>query len=235
MPHHVHVFDDPDAWVHESVAFLADALADGQRLRPWASLALSGGSTPAPVYEALARHDGVDWSRVRIYFCDDRSVPPDHEHSNVRLAREHLIGPASIPDANVFAMDGAADPDRAALAYDALLREHFGGPPRFDAAVLGMGDDGHTCSLFPGTYALEERERLCVHTEAPAGMPVRDRITLTYPALAGCRHAVFLVRGESKRGPLHEALNGKLPAGRVHLTDGDLVWNVDRAAYGPGA
>ena len=233
MPQHLHVFDDAAAWIQDSTAFLAGALADAQSGDGWATLALSGGSSPKPVYEALAQREDVDWSRVRVYFCDDRCVPPDHEHSNVRLAREHLLRPAGIPDAHVFPMACTDAPDRAAAAYDRLLRDHFGGPPRFDAAVLGMGDDGHTCSLFPGSPALDERERLCLHTIAPTGMPVRDRITLTYPALAGCRLALFLVRGAGKREPLHRALRGDLPAGKVHLTDGKLVWHVDRAAYGP--
>jgi 6-phosphogluconolactonase len=230
----LHVFDDPDAWTRASVDFLADALAAGQAERSWASLALSGGSTPPPVYRALADDDRIDWQRVRVYFCDDRCVPPDHEHSNARLAREHLMRPADIPDDHVFQMAGTIDPDEAARQYDALLREHFGGPPRFDAAVLGMGDDGHTCSLFPGSPALAESDRLCLHTISPPGMVVDDRLTLTYPALAGIRHALFLVKGASKREPLRNALRGQNPAGRVTLTDGDLRWHVDRAAAPTG-
>ena len=226
----IYVFDTPDRWTAESVAFLAGALADGQRDNRWASLALSGGSSPAPVYQALAADARVDWQRVRVYFCDERCVPPDHEESNARLAREHLIGPAAIPDAHVFPMDGAADPPAAAAAYDALLREHFEGPPRFDAAVLGMGSDGHTCSLFPSSPALRETARLCVHTLAPPGMAVPDRLTLTYPALAGSRHALFLVRGAGKREPLREALQGHNPAGHVALPDGELRWHTDTAA-----
>ena len=233
MPRHLHVFDDADAWVQQSTDYLAGILAEAQSGGGWATLALSGGYSPKPVYEALAQRGEIGWDRVRVYFCDDRCVPPSHEHSNVRLAREHLLAPAGVPDAHVFPMACTDQPAEAAASYDALLRDHFGGPSRFDAAVLGMGDDGHTCSLFPGSEALEERERLCLHTQAPEGMPVRDRITLTYPALAGCRHGLFLVRGEKKREPLRRALGGELPAGRVALPEGKLLWNVDRAAYSP--
>ncbi|MEP6470764.1 MAG: 6-phosphogluconolactonase, partial [Acidobacteriota bacterium] len=145
---------------------VAAAAADAITRRDVFRVAFSGGTTPARLFDALARprlRRRVDWARTRIFFVDERCVPPSHERSNYRLARERLLDPLRVPPANVFRMRGEDDPRRAAAGYEKILRQEFGGrTPRFDLVLLGLGPDGHTASLFPESPALAEKTRWVV-------------------------------------------------------------------------
>ena len=168
------------------------------------TVALSGGSTPRPVYERLARVD-YPWREVDVFFGDERCVPPDHEASNFRMATESLL--SRVP-ARVHPMH-RCDPD----AYETELRAVLGpGAPRLDLVFLGLGDDGHTASLFPDDPALEVRDRWAVRV----GRPDYERVTLTYPVLDASGLALFLVAGPGKRSALRALMeDGDVPAASV--------------------
>ncbi|MFN3596308.1 MAG: 6-phosphogluconolactonase [Rubricoccaceae bacterium] len=208
----------------------ADALREALAARGEATLCLTGGSTPGPAYEALARAD-LDWTRVHLFWGDERAVPPEHAESNFRLAREALLD--RLPDAArpaVHRIEGERGAAEAAARYDALLGAHFGGPPAFDVLHLGMGDDGHTASLFPGDAALDQATRWCVPAEAPEGTAIRARVTLTLPALAHARLTLFALTGARKREAFARVRRGddSLPATRV-ARQALPVWLVERA------
>src|SRR6185437_14908365 len=172
------------------------------------SIALSGGSTPEPVYRRLADEpyrSAIQWMNVRIYFGDERCVPPDSPQSNFRMAREALLSNVPIPAENVFRMRGEIDPELAAIEYGKLLKQQFG-DGGLDLVLLGMGDDGHTASLFPGTTALAETKHRCV----PNFVPKLEvwRITLSAPFINRADAVYFLVSGSDKAGRVNEVLNG---------------------------
>ncbi len=204
-------------------------------------VALSGGSTPKAFYGALteaAPSGQLDWSRVEFYFGDDRCVPHDHGESNFALANEHLFRPLKIAQDKVFRMEGeAASPDAAAAGYEAALRKQFGvdAPawPRFDLILLGLGEDGHTASLFPGTSALGEETRLVVTSTSPKGIPTR--LTFTVPLINQAKVVVFLVAGSGKASPVRGILEPAgsavhFPGGLIRPTAGRLIWILDQAA-----
>jgi 6-phosphogluconolactonase len=177
----------------------ADAIAARGRFR----IALAGGSTPRALYGQLAAARDLDWGRADVFFGDERSVGPDDPQSNFRMARETLLAPAGVPPENVHRLRGE-DPDLDAAARDYEIA--LGGPaaPPFDLVLLGMGADGHTASLFPGTTALDERERLCVAVRVPE-LATR-RLTLTYAPLGAARDLLFLVAGADKAEALRDVL-----------------------------
>jgi 6-phosphogluconolactonase len=194
---------------------------------------LSGGSTPRRAYAQLAALGG-DLSRATFWFGDERCVPPDDERSNYRMARESLLDAVSSGP-RVVRMRGELGPHDGAEDYERQLRQAFGGgPPAFDLALLGLGPDGHTASLFPGQPALGERERWCVGVEEAGMDPRVARITLTLPVFAAAREALFLVEGESKAEPLVRALveepSPETPASLVGPASGRLVVLCDAAA-----
>lgn len=198
------------------------------------AVALAGGSTPKVTYEILARGYGgpedLDWSKVHAFFGDERSVPPDHEDSNYRVAREALL--SHVPVGSVHRMRGEMEPREAAALYEKELEEFFGGPPVLDLVLLGIGEDGHTASLFPGTPALDARDRWAV--ENPVEKLNTTRLTLTVPAVDAARKVAFLVAGEGKAEALEEILEGdanphKYPAKLVR-PEAEVAWMVDRAA-----
>lgn len=220
------------------VAVAHDAIEERGAFR----VALSGGGTPKQVYPLIlepGRRDEVDWSRVDFFWGDERSVPPDHPESNFGVAYGMLI--SQLPDVRperIHRMQAEApDLDAAALSYESELRLAFDAradePPAFDLIWLGMGPDGHTASLFPGSAALDEAQRWVVANWAPA----QDtwRMTLTFPVLAAAREVLFVVTGSDKVGALRAVREGAsdLPAARVA---GDAVeWLVDQAAAGEEA
>jgi 6-phosphogluconolactonase len=196
---------------------------------------LAGGSTPKATYEVLARDYAgkLDWSRVHVFFGDERTVPPDHEDSNYRMAHEALL--SRVPAGSVHRMRGELPPGEAAAAYEEELREFFGpdGVPAFDLILLGLGGDGHTASLFPETSALDVTDRWVVAN--PVLKLETTRLTLTLPVINAARAVTFLVAGEGKAGALKEILEGDAdprayPAKFIRPEGGDLIWMVDRAA-----
>jgi 6-phosphogluconolactonase len=204
-------------------------------------VALAGGSTPRALYALLADPRGpwrgrVDWPRVEVFFGDERCVSPDHPDSNYRMAREALLDHVPVRDA--LRMEGERPQGEAVRHQEAALRARFGAVevPALDLVLLGLGADGHTASLFPGSRALEERSRWVAGVSAAeAGTAPRvDRITLTLPVLSGARAVLFLVAGADKAAPLARLLHPRqgeplIPAARIR-TDGELLVLHDRAA-----
>ena len=200
------------------------------------SVALSGGNTPRDVYSLLAdEHKELPWDKIHIFFGDERHVPPDHPDSNFHMASESLLSRVPIPENNVHRIRAELDADSAALDYEGQLREFFQlidhGWPRFDLVLLGLGDDGHAASLFPGSAALTESARMAVANWVEKFRAFR--ITLTYPVLNHAAEVVFLVSGESKAEILNDVLRPgvkKYPAQSVQPVNGRLLWLVDHDA-----
>lgn len=202
------------------------------------SVALSGGSTPKQMYQLLASDElkeQVDWAKVHVFFGDERCVPPDHADSNYRLADEALLSRVALPARNVHRIMGEGDAAANARLYEDELQTFFAGAPwpRFELVLLGMGDDGHTASLFPETAALTERRAWVV------GLWVEKlnayRITLSVPSINHAAHVVFLVTGAGKAERVAEVIHGerapeRLPSQLIRPANGTLRWFLDRAA-----
>jgi len=231
------VYETPEELAEAAARHFASRAQDAINERGRFAVALAGGSTPKAAYEVLARDyaGALDWSKVHVFFGDERTVPPDHEDSNYRMAYEALLSRA--PVRSVHRMRGELPPGEAAAAYEEELREFFGPDdvPRFDLILCGLGEDGHTLSLFPETAALDVTDRWVVAN--PVLKLETTRLTLTIPVLNASRAVTFLVAGEGKADALKEILEGDAdprayPAKLVNPESGDLTWMVDRAAAG---
>ena len=201
------------------------------------SIVLSGGSTPRTLYRLLATdfRDRVPWATLQIFWGDERYVPPEDPRSNYRIARETLLDHVPCPPENIHPMPTyLPEVDLAAREYERTLRNHFSGDwPRFDLVLLGVGDDGHTASLFPGSPALVEGTRWVVTAEAP--VEPRSRLTLTFPALTRAEAVYVLVGGATKTQVLRDVLEreadvARYPAAGLRLGKGSVTWWVDRDA-----
>ena len=218
----------------ERIVAAAECAAEEGRIF---SIALAGGSTPKTLYELLATkayRDRVDWQKVEVFFGDERNVPPDHKDSNYRMAREALLSKVPIPGDNVYRIAGELDADEAAKQYGQMLKEKFG-EGGLDVVLLGMGDDGHTASLFPHTPALDETKHRAVGNRVEKLNT--SRITLTAPFINRAREVIFLVSGASKAARLAEVLEGprdprRLPSQLIQPAEGRVVWLVDAPAAG---
>lgn len=194
-------------------------------------LSLCGGSTPVPIYEALSeRSADIPWSRVIITFGDERCVPPDHHQSNYRMADGALLSRVEIPEHNVLRMEGELDPHDAALRYESKLREAANSVgremPSHDLVLLGVGDDGHTASLFPETEALKETNAFVAANFVPR---LRSwRLTLTLPCINSSKNILFLVNDEKKYEIVSEVASGlsSYPAAQVAPRNGSVEWIV---------
>lgn len=192
-------------------------------------LGLAGGNTPKAVYQILAQHAATfPWAKVQITFGDERCVAPDHPDSNFRMAREALLDAVGIPVGNVFRIRGEISADQAALECEQQLKvmaARFNEPVyRHDLLLLGLGEDGHTASLFPDSPALEEKTLHVVATVGPKPPP--QRVTFTYPLINSARCVAFLLKDPAKESVFQQALAGLHPAGKVKPTDGNVVWIV---------
>jgi 6-phosphogluconolactonase len=221
-------------FVHDAAEFILQhartALAERDQFR----IALSGGNTPRPIYTEFARIGReLPWERVFFTFGDERCVPPDDPQSNFRMARESLFVPAAVPEKSVARMRGEIDPQIAAQEYqdnlDLLAAQRGEMIYRHDLILLGMGDDGHTASLFPGTAALDEQTRKV----AANFVPKFDswRITFTFPLINQARHVCFLANASKNTARLEKVLQGdqEYPAARVEPVNGDLTWILGEA------
>jgi 6-phosphogluconolactonase len=202
------------------------------------TLAVSGGKSPVTLFRLLSSPEWVrriDWERTSLYWVDERCVGPDHPDSNYRVAREELL--SRVPITRFYRIKGEDDPVHAAETYENILKDHFcltpGEFPRFDCILLGVGDDGHTGSLFPGGSVLREHEKLIVdqylhHIKS-------SRVTMTFPVLNNARCCIFLATGKEKHHVLSTALNlsaePALPAQMVRPMNGKLCWIIDESAY----
>jgi 6-phosphogluconolactonase len=234
VPASVEVAKDPEALAHRGAGWITD-LAAASRDR--FAICLSGGSTPRRLYQLLAEspyRDAMPWDRIHWFWGDERFVPWDHPDSNYGMVHATLLGRARVPPGNIHGIATNGSPADAAAAYERVLKSYYGSEsldptrPLFGIQILGLGPDGHTASLIPGTSVLDERRRWVA--EVIGGRP-EPRITLTYPALESSRHTAFLVAGADKRETLSRALAGDqaLPAARLRPI-GELIWFVDEAA-----
>ncbi|GAB4400055.1 MAG: 6-phosphogluconolactonase [Anaerolineales bacterium] len=212
---------------------IAHAAAMAVRERGRFTLALAGGRTPLAAYAHLAAAPDMPWSRTHLFWSDERCVPPDHPDSNFGAAAGVLLSRVPIPPDHVHRIRGEAAPDDEARRYEGVLRETVGGdPPRLDVILLGLGEDGHTASLFPGGAALDERVRLVVAVDPPPGVAHR-RITFTLPLILAGRGVVFLTTGAAKAEAVARVLiahDEALPATRVLAAQGRVVWVLDEDA-----
>jgi 6-phosphogluconolactonase len=203
-------------------------------------VALSGGSTPKGMYALLAKTPfigQVDWTKVHLFWGDERCVPPDHSESNYRMANEALLSRVPLPSENVYRIPGELAPHVAAEIYTEELRRAFGESlPHFDLILLGLGSDGHTASLFPGSpLILHAPGPVSAVTEGNIHPPQVSRVTLTPQVLNAARQVIFLVRGQEKASILAEVLQGpfqpeKYPAQIIQPTEGELTWLLDDPA-----
>lgn len=241
----ISVLPDTKQLVAMVVEYVVNLAAEAVAQRGHFTIALSGGSTPRVLYEALATKptaDRIEWGKVHVFWGDERCVPPDHPDSNYRMAHEALLKHVPIPAENIYRMEGEANPPiEASIKYTkTLLRaeifskeERVGLAPRLDLVLLGMGDDGHTASIFPGTEVIFEKTDLVMaYYVAKLGV---SRITLTPPAINAAAHVAFLVTGESKAEMLKNVLTGPYqpvtwPSQVIRPANGELVWFVDKAA-----
>ena len=224
------------------LAAAGSAISDRGRF----TLVLAGGSTPAALYELLASppySSRIDWPRVEVFFGDERCVPPDHASSNYAMAQRTLLSRVPLLSQNIHRISGELPPAEAAAAYaetiGSVLLPENALVPRFDLILLGMGDDGHTASLFPGMPALHERDAWVVSSPVPDYVrPAVARVTLTLPVLNAAREVLFLVTGQAKaetvrrvlRDAEHEVAAAALPAAQVRPRDGGLMWLLDESA-----
>ena len=215
------------------VALAGEAIA----ARGLFSVALSGGSTPLAAYALLATGEyavRVDWGRIHVFWGDERCVPPDHVDSNYRMAREALLDNVSVPQQHVHRLRGGACPRDVAVLYEVELRKIFrAGVPRFDLILLGLGQDGHTASLFPGAEVLDEQRRWVVahYVDSVQGW----RVTLSPLVINAARNVTFIVSGADKSDVVREVLEGPsqpylLPAQLVKPDEGHLLWLLDEEA-----
>jgi 6-phosphogluconolactonase len=235
------ITESAEALSHRVAEEFVRLTTDAVQTRGRCAVALSGGSTPKAFYRLLAApafRGRVRWSDIHFFWGDERHVPPDHPDSNYRMAVEAMLSNVPVAPANVHRIRGELpDADEAARAYEAEMRACVEGEPvpRFDLIDLGIGTDGHTASLFPGSAALAETERLCV-----ANWVVKlnaYRVTFTFPVLNAARAVVFVATGTEKAPVVQRVLYdpaaaSPLPAQLVRPVDGELWWMLDRAAAG---
>jgi 6-phosphogluconolactonase len=227
------IYDGPEELANEAARWFVETAEAAVAERGFFAVVLAGGSTPQATYEALARDyaDHSFWRDTHVFFGDERTVPPEDEDSNYRMAREALLDHVQV--ASVYRMKGELSPEMAAAEYERDLQAFFGADtPIFDLIQLGIGPDGHTASLFPNTPALDVRDRWV------AANPVQkldtDRLTLTVPVLNAARAVWFLVAGEGKAEAVAEVLEGNASPNdypsKLLQPEGGPLWMLDRAA-----
>ena len=240
----MHIMTQQNLYIFASVSELARFFSETvQKLtnenisRPFVSIALSGGSTPRAVFEYMSAHpEHIRWENLRLFWGDERCVGPGHSESNFRMVQESILTHVPLPEANVFRIRGEADPAKEASRYASVVEQELpihDGIPQFDLVMLGMGDDGHTASVFPGDEQLLHSNRLF----EPATHPTtgQKRITATLKLINNARNIVFLVTGAAKADMLAHVIGKKegweqLPAAHVRATQGKLLWLLDKGA-----
>jgi 6-phosphogluconolactonase len=233
---------DPAALAYRAALHLVELIEEAVAARGRARIAVSGGSTPKATFALLAdpQHPFVNripWEHLELFFVDERTVPPDHPDSNYRMTKEALLDKVGMKPEQIHRMPGELEPEVAAAEYEFDLRRTFrlegAEAPRFDIVTLGMGDDGHTASLFPHTDAIHEMGRLVVANLVPQ----KDtwRITLTWPVINHAREVFFLIAGTDKAEPLKEVFLGpkdveRMPSQLIWPASGILTLILDKAA-----
>ncbi len=234
----LYVTADVDAMAAEAAALIEQQSKEAIAERGIFTLAISGGKTPLPLFRLLASPawtKRIDWSKTAVYWVDERCVSIESDESNYRAARSELL--SKVDTTRIYRMKGEAHPEEAAKIYEDLLIEHFslapGELPRFDCVILGVGEDGHTASLYPGDPALAEKKLLVMDAYIPKLK--KSRLTLTLPVLNNAACCIFLASGKEKHHVLSTALNlleaPVLPAQMVRPHHGKLCWIIDSTAY----
>ncbi len=237
----MHIFDRPEDLHTGAAAYILRIVAEALQRRAMATLALTGGRTALHVYEAMVRdpsRERVDWSRVHVFWGDERAVPPDDRDSNFLMADQALLAGLPLPKSNVHRIAGERSPEEAATLYELEIRRVVGGDlPVLDLVLLSMGEDGHVASLFPGMTELDDDRRVALAVSGPK--PPSARVSLTMRTINAARHIVVLVSGSSKaaalaqaRGEAGEFGHPRLPAALLAPKNGHLSWLVDRDAAG---
>jgi 6-phosphogluconolactonase len=223
---------DEGAVVEALADYLASDIRETLGRQDYYRWALAGGSTPGRLYRRLAQlggPDSLDWRRMRLFWGDERCVPPGDPQSNYRRVRESFLDYVPIPAGNIFPIDGTLDPERSAEAYAEVLGEE-----PLDCVLLGMGEDGHTASLFPGTPRLREESKTVIATRSP--LPPVHRVSLSLRTINAARRVFFLVLGDHKALPVARVMDqlgqkdADLPAAMVNPGRGALHWFLDYAA-----
>jgi 6-phosphogluconolactonase len=233
----ISVFENYEALVAATADLFVKLAEDAINERGKFVTSLSGGSTPKGFYSRLAEKEiasKIDWSKVVVFFGDERTVPYTSPESNQRMITEHLLSKVALNRENVFALsDPDIDPKQTAIDYERTMREFFrlasDELPQFDFMLLGLGDDGHTASLFPGSSALTETHRWFVDNKVEKLNTVR--LTTTYPVINNSRNIIFLASGKGKSGVLKDVLTGpegKYPSQNVKAENGKLYWYLDK-------
>lgn len=233
----ISVFENYEALVAATADLFVKLAEDAINKRGKFVTSLSGGSTPKGFYSRLAEKEiasKIDWSKVVVFFGDERTVPYTSPESNQRMITEHLLSKVALNRENVFALsDPDIDPKQTAIDYERTMREFFrlasDELPQFDFMLLGLGDDGHTASLFPGSSALTETHRWFVDNKVEKLNTVR--LTTTYPVINNSRNIIFLASGKGKSGVLKDVLTGpegKYPSQNVKAENGKLYWYLDK-------
>lgn len=236
LPGVVHVLPGAHDLAEAAASWVARESEEARVQHGYFAIALSGGGTPRALYQRLTGLpfvDAVAWADWMVFWSDERAVPPDDEQSNYHMAREALLRHVPIPPERVHRMEAERDDrDAAAREYSTLLADTLtrgpAGAPRLHCSLLGLGENGHVASLFPGTPALEVEHRWVV--PGRADYPPYDRLTFTFPTINASERVVFLVSGGSKGDALRGVLDGTVPASRVRPKDGTLLWFLDEAA-----
>ncbi|HEY9661494.1 MAG TPA: 6-phosphogluconolactonase [Allocoleopsis sp.] len=232
---HIEVLPDKDALIQRSLALILEKLDAALTARDQFTIALSGGSTPKPLYEAIAQQN-LPWEKIHVFWGDERYVPPTHPDSNEGMARQAWLNHVPIPPENIHPMPtDAADPAISAQQYEQTLKQFFqlqaGEFPVLDVVLLGMGDDGHTASLFPHTTALQ----VCDRSVTVGNKDGQPRITFTVPLINSARAVIFIVAGASKQSALSHIFaptcdTETYPSRLIHPEAGELWWLLDQAA-----
>ncbi len=233
----VRVFPDLEALSRGAADYFVARIKERAEQKSRFAVAISGGSTPKRLYSLLRAspyRDAIPWDQVHFFWADERCVPPDHPESNYKLAFDTFLSLVPAPESNLHRVSGELSPATAALAYEDDLRNFFGDPrfPKFDLIILGVGADGHTASLFPGSPSLRETARLAlpVYLERPQ----QDRVTLTLPVLDQASKLLFLASGRVKAPIVSQILESdnakRYPAGLVRPVEGEVIWFIDREA-----
>ncbi len=232
----IKISPDKNKLIQESAAYITGLIQDSLKVKDKCTFVLAGGSTPKDLYETLASEKYravIDWSKVHVFWGDERCVPSDHLDSNYRMAKEALIDHIDISPENVIRIPAEKEPAEAAREYEETIKRFFGGTsqfPVFDIILLGIGEDGHTASLFPGTDALEEKKRWVTEVYVPKLDTYR--VTLTFPVINNGMNVIFLVAGLSKAEIVRNILNKEglnYPAAYVEPVNGKLVYLIDEA------
>ena len=237
------VYDNVDALGEAAAKHFLETSQAVAAARGKVRIAVSGGRTPKRTFELLANPaerflSAMPWSQIELFWVDERCVPPDHPDSNYRMTREAMLGKVPLGFEQIFRIEGELEPDAAAAHYESTIRTQFrlegAQVPRFDILALGMGDDGHTASLFPHTAALHELGRIAVANHVPQ-QKESWRVTLTWPVIVEAPDVFFLIEGSSKADPLHRVLTGPydpetLPSQLIQPRSGKLLFLLDKDA-----